>query len=68
MGENQCGSIQDKGLNGRVLLWQATVLSADYRSSKYIKTEVDVNQYSINAYADRPFQIRLHTKPDDLKY
>lgn len=45
--------IQDRGSNGRVLLWQDDVLVADTGLRNTLRPEVDVNQFSINAYADR---------------
>jgi len=58
--------IQDRGTNGRVLLWQDDVLVADTGLRNTLRPEVDVNQYSINAYADKTFPNTTSYYADDL--
>jgi hypothetical protein len=58
--------IQDRGTNGRVLLWQDDVLVADTGLRNTLRPEVDVNQYSMNAYADKTFPNTTSYYADDL--
>jgi hypothetical protein len=58
--------IQDRGNNGRVLLWQDDVLVIDTGLRNTLRPEVDVNQYSINAYADKTFPNTTTYYIDDL--
>ena len=58
--------IQDKGNNGRVLLWQDDVLVIDTGLRNTLRPEVDVNQYSINAYADKTVPNVTSFYVDDL--
>ncbi|GEM_PF-4852263 len=58
--------IQDRGSNGRVLLWQDDVLVADTGLRNTLRPEVDVNQYSINAYADKTLPNTTAYYVDDL--
>lgn len=47
--------IQDRGDKGRVLVWQDDTLIIDTGFRNTLKPEVDVNMFSINAYADKTF-------------
>lgn len=58
--------IQDKGNNGRVLLWQDDVLVIDSGLRNTLRPEVDVNQFSINAYADKTVPNITTYYADDL--
>jgi hypothetical protein len=58
--------IQDRGNDGRVLLWQDDVLVADSGLRNTLRPEVDVNQFSINAYADKTFPNATSYFIDDL--
>ena len=58
--------IQDKGTNGRILLWQDDVLVIDTGLRNTLRPEVDVNQYSVNAYADKTVPNTTVYYADDL--
>ena len=58
--------IQDRGNNGRVLLWQDDVLVVDTGLRNTLRPEVDVNQFSLNAYADKTIPNTTSYFTDDL--
>ncbi len=58
--------IQDRGDKGRVLVWQDDTLIIDTGFRNTLKPEVDVNMFSINAYADKTFPHVTNIFLDDL--
>lgn len=47
--------IQDRGDKGRIMVWQDDVLIIDTGLRNTLRPEVDINMYSINAYADKTY-------------
>lgn len=58
--------IQDRGDNGRILVWQDDILIIDTKFRNTLRPEVDMNMYSINAYADKTFPAVTNIYLDDL--
>jgi hypothetical protein len=58
--------IQDRGDKGRVLVWQDDELVIDTGFRNTLKPEVDVNMFSINAYADTTYPHVTNIFLDDL--
>jgi hypothetical protein len=58
--------IQDRGDKGRVLVWQDDTLIIDTGFRNTLRPEVDVNMFSINAYADKTFPHVTNIFLDDL--
>jgi len=58
--------IQDKGENGRVMVWQDDNLIIDTGLRNTLRPEVDVNMYSINAYSDKTYPQVTNIFVDDL--
>ncbi|WP_410267400.1 malectin domain-containing carbohydrate-binding protein [Cyclobacterium sp.] len=58
--------IQDRGDKGRVLVWQDDTLIIDTKFRNTLRPEVDINMYSINAYADKTYPNVTNIYLDDL--
>ncbi|WP_439483327.1 Ig-like domain-containing protein [Cyclobacterium plantarum] len=58
--------IQDRGDNGRILVWQDDKLIIDTGLRNTLRPEVDTNMFSINAYADKTFPTITNIYLDDV--
>ncbi|MDN3688895.1 malectin domain-containing carbohydrate-binding protein [Cyclobacterium jeungdonense] len=58
--------IQDRGDNGRILVWQDDQLIIDTKLRNTLRPEVDMNMFSINAYADQTYPTTTNVYLDDV--